>query len=62
MQCIKCGNMATKSYSPDMDIKGLGTCEIDMQDVFIAYMMIVQQTPEMAKDFTKGWEIPILTP
>lgn len=54
--------MATKSYSPDMDIKGLGTCEIDMQDVFIAYMMIVQQTPEMAKDFTKGWEIPILTP
>lgn len=27
MKCIKCGKPATKRYSPDLDIKGIGMCD-----------------------------------
>lgn len=27
MQCVKCGKTATKRFSPDLDIKGIGMCD-----------------------------------
>lgn len=27
MKCIECGKEATKRYSPDLDIKGIGMCD-----------------------------------
>jgi hypothetical protein len=33
MKCIKCGEEATKRYSPDMDLKGIGMCEKHEEEV-----------------------------
>lgn len=27
MNCIKCGKPATKRFSPDLDIQGIGACD-----------------------------------
>ena len=59
MKCIKCGKPATNSFSPDLDIKGLLTCKECLEDVRMAYAMIVQLTPDMAVDFTKDWYQPL---
>lgn len=58
MKCVKCGKEATRAYSPDIDIKGLGTCEECKEDVGLAYLMIIQRTPEMVNDYTKDWFSP----
>jgi len=40
MKCIKCGKKATKRYSPDLDIKGIGMCDEHKEevtkDIFVA--------------------------
>ena len=33
MNCIKCGKTATKVYSPDLDIKGIGMCDEHEEEV-----------------------------
>jgi hypothetical protein len=33
MQCIKCGNPATKRYSPDLDINGIGMCDEHEEEI-----------------------------
>ena len=60
MNCIKCGKKAIKAFSPDLDINGLGACEKCISNVSLAYLMIIQGTPEMAEDFTKKWAEPII--
>ena len=48
MECIKCGAPATKRYSPDLDIKGIGMCAEHTDEVMMDLM--VTQFDK------KGWE------
>ena len=49
MKCIKCGKPATKRYSPDLDIKGIGMCDEHEQEIKMD-LLITQFDP-------KGWDI-----
>ena len=33
MECVKCGAKATKRYSPDLDIKGIGMCDEHAEEI-----------------------------
>ena len=48
MECIKCGAVATKKYSPDLDIKGIGMCA-EHEDEVMLDLMVTQFD-------AKGWE------
>jgi hypothetical protein len=48
MTCIKCGAPATKNYSPDLDIKGIGMCAEHTDEVMMDLMV--------AQFDKKGWE------
>jgi hypothetical protein len=39
--CVICGAEAVFSYSPDLDIRGLGACEAHRTDVGTAYGILV---------------------
>ena len=39
MTCIKCGAPATKRYSPDLDIKGIGMCTEHTDEVMMDIMV-----------------------
>jgi hypothetical protein len=49
MECIKCGAPATKRYSPDLDIKGIGMCDKHEEEIKMD-LLITQFLPD-------GWEI-----
>lgn len=42
MNCVKCGKPATKRYSPDLDIRGIGSCDGCSDSVFMAYAVLMQ--------------------
>lgn len=48
MECIKCGAVATKRYSPDLDIKGIGMCTEHTDEIMMDLMV--------AQFDAKGWE------
>jgi hypothetical protein len=48
MTCIKCGAAATKRFSPDLDINGIGVCDKHEEEVKLD-LLITQFDP-------KGWE------
>jgi hypothetical protein len=48
LTCIKCGSEATKRYSPDLDIQGIGMCAEHEEEVMLD-LLITQFDP-------KGWE------
>ena len=48
LTCIKCGAPATKRYSPDLDIKGIGMCD-EHKDEIMMDLMVTQFDK-------KGWE------
>ena len=33
MVCVKCGKRATKRYSPDLDLNGIGMCDEHEEEV-----------------------------
>lgn len=35
MKCIKCGTNAIKTYSPDLDIKGIGMCKEHEDEIML---------------------------
>ena len=39
MECIKCGKPATKVYSPDLDVKGIGMCNEHSQEIYLDLMI-----------------------
>jgi hypothetical protein len=49
MECVKCGAKATKRYSPDLDIKGIGMCDEHQEEIQMD-LLITQFMPD-------GWEI-----
>jgi hypothetical protein len=48
MECIKCGAKATKRYSPDLDIKGIGMCDEHAEEIQID--LLITQFDK------KGWD------
>jgi hypothetical protein len=48
MECIKCGAPATKRYSPDLDIKGIGMCDEHAEEIQID--LLITQFDK------KGWD------
>ncbi len=48
LTCIKCGALATKRYSPDLDVKGIGMCDEHEEEVMLD-LLVTQFDP-------KGWE------
>ena len=48
MNCIKCGKEATKKYSPDLDVKGIGMCDEHLEEIQLD-LLVAQFDP-------KGWE------
>ncbi len=48
MECVKCGKPATKRYSPDLDIKGIGMCAEHTDEVMMD--LLVTHFDK------KGWE------
>ena len=48
MECVKCGAPATRRFSPDLDIKGIGMCD-EHKDEVMMDLMVTQFDP-------KGWE------
>jgi hypothetical protein len=39
MECVKCGTKATKRYSPDLDIKGIGMCDEHAEEIRLDLLM-----------------------
>ena len=35
MNCIKCGAKASRTYSPDLDIKGIGMCKEHEEEIML---------------------------
>ena len=54
MNCIKCGKPATKRYSPDLDIKGIGMCDEHEEEIKIDLLM-TQFMPDGWKKFEKKY-------
>jgi hypothetical protein len=48
MECVKCGAIATKRYSPDLDIKGIGMCDEHAEEIQMD--LLITQFDE------KGWD------
>lgn len=48
LTCIKCKAPATKRYSPDLDVKGIGMCDEHEEEIKLD-LLITQFDP-------KGWE------
>ena len=48
MECVKCGAKATKRYSPDLDIKGIGMCDEHAEEIQID--LLITQFDK------KGWD------
>ena len=48
MQCVKCGKPATKRYSPDLDIKGIGMCDEHEEEIRMDLLI--------AQFDSKGWD------
>jgi hypothetical protein len=52
MTCIKCGAAATKRFSPDLDINGIGVCDLHETEVR-NYLMVAQFEKDGWKKFEK---------
>lgn len=54
LKCEICGKKATKRFSPDMDIVGIGSCTKHLDDMIIAYMILIQEGMKPYEDFIKS--------
>jgi hypothetical protein len=55
--CNVCGIDAIGCYRPDMDIKGLCFCAEHREDVFLVYVLIMQDNmPDTVEDLMKDWK------
>lgn len=48
-KCVVCGKKAWKSFSPDLDIQGIGTCKKHIEQVRLAYLCLLQGGEDMYK-------------
>jgi hypothetical protein len=43
MICIKCGKPATKSYSPDINVEGVGMCNEHSEEIHMDLMICMME-------------------
>jgi len=43
MTCIKCGKPATKRYSPDLDVRGIGMCDDHAEEIYMDIMVCMME-------------------
>jgi len=56
MECIKCGAPATKRFSPDLDINGIGVCDLHETEVK-HYLIVAQFEKDGWKKFEKKFKL-----
>lgn len=56
-RCAKCGKKAVSVFTPDPDVKGIGTCAKDRGDVTVAYFFLINTGREDWETVTKNWWI-----
>ena len=54
MECIKCGAVATKRYSPDLDINGIGMCAEHTDEVMMDLMVTQFDKKRMGKSLRRS--------
>ena len=54
MKCELCKKEATHRFSPDLDIDGLGACDIHKESVEIAYFILLNVGLEAFHSFLKS--------
>lgn len=52
--CVICDKPATRRFSPDLDIRGLGSCKKHEEIVQIAYSMMMQGDRNMYEQFIRS--------
>ncbi|MDE2031389.1 MAG: hypothetical protein KGI58_03990 [Patescibacteria group bacterium] len=57
MQCAICEKKATKRFSPDLDIQGIGTCDKHLKDVMVGYVLLLQGSKKEYFNYMKGLRI-----
>ena len=53
MKCEICGKKAVYRFSPDLDIQGLGACRKHKEDMWLAYLLLLQEGKKEYKSFLK---------
>lgn len=53
MNCVVCNAKATKRFSPDLDIQGIGSCAKHLDQVQIAYIALLQGDKDMYKSMIR---------
>lgn len=65
LACIKCGKPATKRFSPDMDINGIGSCDACLDDVRMAYASLLMgddsQGENIGEQIIDSWQKKLTT-
>lgn len=60
MLCIKCSKPATKRFSPDLDINGIGSCDNCLEAVKMAYAALLMGSDSNGKNIgqqlIEGWQ------
>ncbi len=58
LQCVKCGEPATRRFSPDLDIEGIGSCDNCLDDVRMAYASLIMGGDEdnIGQQLIEGWQ------
>ncbi len=54
MKCAKCDKEATKRFSPDLDIRGIGACDEHEEIVKVGYLALLQGDEKLAKSLLKA--------
>jgi len=52
--CVICGGEAVYSFSPDLDVRGLGACESHRTEVQRAYEILVYMGEDSYEKFIKN--------
>jgi hypothetical protein len=52
--CEICGKKAKWIFSPDLDIRGLGACKKHLEDMRLAYYLLVSDGEKAYKGFIKA--------
>lgn len=54
MKCIICSEPATKRFSPDLDIQGIGACDSHLEDVRLSYILLISGGIKEFEKFIKN--------
>ncbi len=59
MKCQICGKKAKHSLSPDIDVQGLGACEEHLEDMRLAYIVLITQGKQEYREILESFKTTI---